>query len=123
MGATQGQYGGAQAGAISPMSGGAAVLSNLGTAAMGMLTGGGSVAIQAAMEASKDQPTQQNPTSTATQKTGNKVFNLQPAANAMNNNPFWSQMLGTGPGGSGGLMLPLVLVAVLVGFFLILRRK
>lgn len=123
MGATlQGQYGGAQAPAISPANGGSAVLSTLGTAAMGMLTGGGSVAIQAAMEASKDQPTQQNPTSTATQKTGNKIFNLQPATNAMQNNTFWGNALGVN-GGGGSLVLFGVLGLVGLVFFLILRRK
>lgn len=96
---------------------------NLGSAALGMLSGGGSVAIQAAIEASKDTPTTQNPsTNIGPQTTGNKVFGTQPGADAMNANSFWSSMTGLTGGGS---TLPMVMLLGVVGlvFWLVLRRK
>lgn len=107
----QGQYGGNRAPAVAPTNGGASVLSNMASGAFGMLTAGGLPAIQAAMDVAKDQPTQQNPTSTNNQSTGSKVFNLAPAGNAMQNNPFWVSQMG------GGSSMPMVL---LIGIFAII---
>lgn len=121
MALSQGQYGGQLAeGATN--AGGTALLSNLASGAFGMLSGGGTVAIQAALEASKDTPTTQAPSSSqGSQSTGSKVFNLGPASNAMANNPYWQQVTGTG--GSGMLLPILLLVGLGIAAFFILRRK
>lgn len=115
----QGQYGGALAPAVSPKNGGASVLSNLGSAALGMFTGGAGALVGVAAEAVKDTPTTQNPTSTNTQSTGSKVFNLAPAQDALANNPFWLAEK------SGGALLPVLLILGGLGVmvWLILRRK
>jgi len=113
-----GQYGGSRAPAVSPSQGGASVLSGLGSAAMGMLTGGGSVAIQAAIEASKDQPTTQAPSSNNYQTTGSKTIGSQPGQAALKYNDFWADNV------TNTSNLPLyiaLLVLGLVGFF-VLRR-
>lgn len=118
---SQGQYGGQLTPAAPAGSGGTAVLENLGSAAMGMLTGGGSVAIKAAMDAAKDGTNiQAATTNTGAQSTGSKVFNLSPAGDAMNNNPFWQQLTGTSTS-----MMPMLLGFAFLGFVLwfVFKRK
>lgn len=119
--ATQGQYGGTQAPAVTS-AGGMALASNLGSAALGMLTGGGSLAIGEAMKAAGDSSTTvQTPTSNiGPQSTGSKVFNLAPAADAMNYNNFWASVTGNGPGSN---LTPFLLIGFAVLAFFIIRRK
>lgn len=119
---TQGQYGGQLTPQVTS-AGGAALASNLGSAALGMLTGGGSVALDAAMKAAGDSSTTvQTPTLTiGPQSTGSKVFNLQSGADAMQYNDFWSNVTGTKSGGNTMLYVAMAIGAVLL--FFIIRRK
>jgi LPXTG-motif cell wall-anchored protein len=117
----QTQYGGSRTPAITSP-GGASLASNLGSAAMGMMTGGMSTALDAAMKAAGDSSTTvQTPTVTSTQSTGSKVFNLQPAATAMEYNNFWASVTGVKSGNSFLPILAVILLAVLA--FVIIRRK
>lgn len=123
MALSQGQYGGQLTPAVTA-NGGAAVLSNLGSAAMGMLSGGGSAAIEAAMKAAGDSSTtiQQPETNIGPQSTGNKVFNLAQTSDAFGYNDFWAQVTGTKGNSS---MLPILAVVAIFGlvFYFLLRRK
>lgn len=120
----QGQYGGQTAPAVTS-GGGAALASNLGSAALGMLTGGGSAVIGEAMKAAGDSSTttQTTDATIGPQSTGSKVFNLQQTADAFANNDFWARVTNTGQGKSNTLLYIILGIIALGGVFFLARRR
>ncbi len=119
---TQTQYGEARAPAVSPSNGGASVLSNISSAAFGMLSAGGIPAIQAAMDVAKDGTTTQTAGGgTNSNSIGSKVFNSPGAGDGMAANSFWQSTVKNSA--NGGVMMILLAVAVVAGVWYFIARK